>query len=246
MIALTVLAACLASPALADFITLDGTATYRQRTPLPPDAILEVELRDISRADAPAPLLSAIAVKPTGQVPIPFSMTYDENMIDERHTYAVSARIRVGDAVTFRSTEAHLVLTRGNPSRIEVMMDMMPPAGETVGQGMLFEGTWIAEDIGGGGVIDNAQSTIRFAADGTASGSGGCNNFSGKAVVDGDSIRIGPLAATKKLCVPALDDQERKFFDALERARSFEIDAGTQKLLLEDESGAPLATLSLL
>jgi putative lipoprotein len=234
------------SPVLADFKTLEGSATYRQRIALEPGAVLEVELRDVSRADALAPLLSAVAVKPTGQVPIPFELIYDDNMIDERNTYAVSAKIRFGDRVVFRSTSTHLVLTRGNPSQIEVMMDMMPASSDAAAAGMLFKGTWVAEDIGGRGVIDIAQSTITFAADGSASGSGGCNSFSGRATVDGDHIQIGPLAATQRACAPALGDQEQKFFNALANARSFDIDEGTQKLVLKDESGAPLATLALL
>jgi putative lipoprotein len=233
-----------ASSALADFKTLQGSATYRQRIALQPGAVLEVELRDISRADAPAPLLSAVAVKPIGQVPIRFELTYDDNMIDERFTYAVSAKIRFGDRVVFRSTSAHLVLTRGNPSEVEVVMDMMP-ADDQTGAEMLYGGTWVAEDIGGGGVIDIAQSTVAFAPDGSASGSGGCNSFTGKATIDGNRISIGPLAATQRACVPALGDQEQKFFDALADARAFDIDERTRKLVLKDESGAPLATLAL-
>ena len=34
--------------------TLEGTAAYRERIALPPDAVFEAVLQDISRADAPA------------------------------------------------------------------------------------------------------------------------------------------------------------------------------------------------
>lgn len=239
-IALAVSVVCFGDSAVADFKTLEGSATYRQRIALQSGAILEVELRDVSRADAPAPVLSAVAVRPDKQVPIPFKLIYDEGMIDQRHTYAISARIRVNDKIVFRSTSAHLVLTRDNPDQVEVMMEMMS---EAAGAGKLFGVKWIAEDIGGGGVNDKARSTITFAAGGVVNGSGGCNNFSGTAKVDGNRIEIGPLAATQKACIPALADQEQKFFRALANAHLFEIDERTQKLVLKDESGAPLAKL---
>jgi putative lipoprotein len=242
-IALAVSAVCVGGSAMADFKTLEGSATYRQRIALQPGAVLEVELRDVSRADAPAPVLSAVAVRPNKQVPIPFKLIYDDAMIDQRHTYAVSARIRVNDKIVFRSTSAHLVLTRDNPDQVEVMMEMMSATSEAADAGKLFGVTWIAENIGGGGVIDKARSTITFAAGGVVNGSGGCNTFSGTAKVDGNRIEIGPLAATQKACIPALTDQEQKFFKALANAHLFEIDERTQKLILKDESGAPLATL---
>ncbi len=101
------------------------------------------------------------------------------------------------------------------------------------------QGHWLAEDIGGGGVIDDLQTTLDIAGDGRVSGSGGCNRYGGKAEIDGSSIVIGPVAATKMACIPAPMDQETKFFDALDKARSWRIEDG--KLLLLDGSGAILA-----
>jgi len=242
LIALAISIVGFGGPAMADFQTLEGSATYRQAIVLQPEAVLEVELRDVSRADAPAPLLSAVSVRPGKQVPIPFKLIYDDDMIDQRHTYALSARIRVNGKIVVRNTAAHLVLTRDAPDQVEVMMEMMSVTSDATAAGSLFGVIWIAEDIGGGGVIDNAQSTITFLADGTASGSGGCNNFSGKAKADGDQIEIGPLAATQKACIPPLANQEQKFFTALANARSFEIDQRTQKLTLKDKTGVQLVT----
>jgi putative lipoprotein len=159
-------------------------------------------------------------------------------MIDPRHTYAVSARIRFNEKILFRNALVHPVLTRDNPDRAEVMMEIMAASAEAT---KLFGVTWVAEDVGGGGVIDNARSTIAFAADGTVSGSGGCNSFSGRARVDGDRIEFGPLAATQKACVPALADQEQKFFKALAGTRMFAIDERTNKLILRDAGGIELA-----
>ncbi|NKW78397.1 hypothetical protein HGD90_03070, partial [Rhodobacteraceae bacterium R_SAG7] len=44
---------------MADSAEIEITAGYRERIALPPDAILEVELLDVSRADAPSIRLSS-------------------------------------------------------------------------------------------------------------------------------------------------------------------------------------------
>ena len=53
--------------------TVRGTITWRERIALPPGAVLEVELVDISRADAPAEPIAATRVEVQGQVPIAFA-----------------------------------------------------------------------------------------------------------------------------------------------------------------------------
>ncbi|WP_457299410.1 META domain-containing protein [Phyllobacterium sp. P5_D12] len=104
--------------------------------------------------------------------------------------------------------------------------------------------TWLAEDIDGRGVIDNAQTTLTINADGSANGSGGCNRFTTSATIDGSSLSFKPAAATRMMCPPALMDQEQKFFSALERTRSYAIDADTGKLLLHDDAGKTIAQLA--
>lgn len=106
----------------------------------------------------------------------------------------------------------------------------------------LIGSSWRAEDIGGAGVIDYAQTTLVFPADGRAEGSGGCNQYSGPVSVEGDAIIFGHIASTRKACVPALLDQEQKFFIALAGARTFTL-AGSSLTLL-DAAGRPVAQLS--
>ncbi|WP_170751438.1 YbaY family lipoprotein [Ruegeria lacuscaerulensis] len=61
------------------------TVTYQERIALPPDAVLEVELLDTSRADAPSVSLSSQRFKLAG-VPRTVEIAYDTDLIDERHT----------------------------------------------------------------------------------------------------------------------------------------------------------------
>lgn len=95
---------------------------------------------------------------------------------------------------------------------------------------------WLAEDIDGRGVIDNAQSTVEFVAADRIAGRAGCNQFSGNVKLDGTKIQVSPLISTKMACVPALMDQENRFLQALQAARSLKLEE--TKLLVLDESGA--------
>ncbi len=79
---------------------------------------------------------------------------------------------------------------------------------------------------------------IRFDANGTVSGNGGCNMFHGAYSTAGNQIEIGPIAATRKGC-PGLIESETAFFAALRAAKSFTQDGDT--LILFDADGSKLA-----
>ncbi|MGH8376599.1 META domain-containing protein [Phyllobacterium sp. OV277] len=102
--------------------------------------------------------------------------------------------------------------------------------------------SWLAEDLDGGGVIDFAQTTLMIDHDNNVSGSGGCNRFMSKATFRGLKLTFTPAAATRKLCPPALMNQENKFFAVLEQTRSFLVVDG--KLTLRGTAGKTIARLA--
>jgi uncharacterized lipoprotein YbaY len=106
---------------------LNGTVAYRQRIALPPNAIIEVSLQDVSKADAPAEVLDSVKIPSAGrQVPIPFTLHYDPAQIDERYTFTVSARITVDGVLTWISTTQNPVLTRGAPTdNVEIIVEQV-------------------------------------------------------------------------------------------------------------------------
>jgi putative lipoprotein len=104
--------------------------------------------------------------------------------------------------------------------------------------------SWLAEDIGGRGVIDNAQTTITFDAEGSVAGSGGCNRYFGPVTIEGSAISFGDFGATRMACVPALMDQEQKFFDALAATQSYRFDDPGNKLVFLGEDGTTLVRFS--
>ena len=120
-----------------------GLVTYRERIALSPGARLVIELRDVSLADAPAPLISSMTIVGPGQVPIHFRLNYDEAEIDPRRTYSVRASIFESDGrMAFTNDTAYEVITHGNPSRVDMRLVMVqPPPGEA-GEGT-GETAWV-------------------------------------------------------------------------------------------------------
>jgi len=104
----------------------------------------------------------------------------------------------------------------------------------------LIGSTWLAEDIDGGGVIDDAQSTLVFGTDGRVSGRGGCNQYGGVVTLKGASMIVDQVFSTKMACAaPALMDQETRFLNALQATRSYRVD-GTKLVLVDGEGKARL------
>ncbi len=64
-------------------------------------------------------------------------------------------------------------------------------------------GKWLAEDISGGGVIDNLQSTLEIGEDGAVSGNTAVNRYGCKAKIVGQKIEFGSFfydAACRSTC----------------------------------------------
>jgi heat shock protein HslJ len=103
------------------------------------------------------------------------------------------------------------------------------------------EWTVIGVNNGRGGVtsaLATTDLTVRFGADGTVSGSAGCNDFTGSfATDDADGIEFGPLAATLKACIDEeVVEQELHLLRALENSTRWEIRG--ERLQLRDDDGS--------
>ena len=98
--------------------TVSGEVTYLQRIALPDDAVVTVQLLDVSKQDVAASILGEQVIETDGaQVPIPYEVEYDEGDIDERFTYSVSAKITDGSGkLLFISDTVNPVITRDNPT----------------------------------------------------------------------------------------------------------------------------------
>lgn len=87
----------------------------------------------------------------------------------------------------------------------------------------------------------SARPQLRLDAEGRASGFGGCNRFSGRWSAEGGRLRLGPLAATRMMCLTPGGEQETVFLAALEQTRSARLEG--RQLLLLDAQGQVLLVL---
>lgn len=107
-------------------------------------------------------------------------------------------------------------------------------------QSLLTGTEWVVENIADGGIIDSSRVTLNFDADGRIHGRASCNRYSGDYTITGEQLRIGEnTAATMMACAPALNNQENRFLEVLQDARSFDIDP-TGKLIIRSQSGPTL------
>jgi heat shock protein HslJ len=85
-------------------------------------------------------------------------------------------------------------------------------------------------------VIIGTTLTADFGSDGNLAGNAGCNTYNGPYKVDGNNIKIGPLASTMKACAdPAgIMDQESQFLTALGNAATYRVEGSMMELRSSD------------
>jgi len=103
---------------------------------------------------------------------------------------------------------------------------------------------WLAEDIGGRGVLDRARSTMEFVKPQQVGGLAGCNRYFGPVSLNGSTISFGNLAATRMMCPDSLMDQEQRFLEALSKAKRLEFAHQGQILLLYADGPEPVLRFS--
>jgi uncharacterized lipoprotein YbaY/heat shock protein HslJ len=125
-----ILLSALFSPAQSSNSQITGSIAYRERMALPPDAVIDIQLQDVSIADIAAQVIAEAMINAQGrQVPIPFTLSYDRSKVDPAHRYSVRATIRSGDGMLlFSTTQAYPVITHGAPSKVALVL-------HTVGHG---------------------------------------------------------------------------------------------------------------
>lgn len=111
-----------------------------------------------------------------------------------------------------------------------------------------LEGTdWTATGVNTGDALESSALTealtLGFDTEGTVSGNGGCNSFSGSYTTEGDTIEIGELASTLIGCEPDVATLEQQYLAALGASSTFEL-VGTT-LTLRDDQAAMQVTLTL-
>jgi putative lipoprotein len=236
MLRFAVLAAMLAtSPTLAAQVQLPGEVTYRERIALPDEAVLSIELIDLALPDRPR--LSVSAPTGAGQVPLGFTLTFEDSMILPQHDYAINAEISAGD-IRFRNAEPYPVTPLAQTDPVLIVTSMVAQnntaSSETVAAPQdlpLLNITWEATVIGETPVPPGVDITLQIESDMRAGGNGGCNSFFSQATITEDSFAIGEVARTQRSCFYERNMLEQSYFNALKASVGWVIDGDTLTLL---------------
>jgi uncharacterized lipoprotein YbaY len=108
-------------------VRVEGALVYLERLTLPPSAVVRVDLRDTSRADAPARTLATQTIPATQGSPFAFSLTVPDSAIDPRANLSVFAEIRDGTRLMF-VTDARHPLPREGAKGVEVRLTFVASA----------------------------------------------------------------------------------------------------------------------
>jgi putative lipoprotein len=223
--------------------TIEGSVIYRERMRLPPGAEVEVELQDISRADAPASTLATVLLPAADGPPYAFSMEYPGADIDPRHRYALRAAITVEGKLLFTSTD-YIDPFAATP--VEILVRRVP-RDRSAGAGRApasLEGTrWLLESVKGAaagpGAGGHAADLFLDGDSQQVAGFSGCNRFSGSyrregRATHGSPLSFGPLAGTRRACVEGME-LEQTYLQVLASVDSFRLEDGKLSLVSAGE-----------
>jgi len=105
-----------------DMAQVTGTVTSRPPVALAADAVVVVELRDLSASEAPGMLVAAETLRAPGPMPMAFRLDYDPTGIDAAHAYAVQARVVAGGQPRLVTDAPLRVITAGSPTQVELVV----------------------------------------------------------------------------------------------------------------------------
>ena len=124
VVALNVLAiSFMAMPSSAvEGAAVHGQASYREHVALPPDAVFEATLEQVSRTDGKPDVLETVRLEKLEAMPIRFEIPYDPAKIEAAHSYRVRARILRNEHPLFKTDQVYPVLTHGSGNQAELLL----------------------------------------------------------------------------------------------------------------------------
>ena len=99
--------------------------------------------------------------------------------------------------------------------------------------------SYILEWIGERPLMDYSHLTITLGEDGRAYGNGGCNHWFAPYTLEGDKLSFGKIGSTRKLCAPAVMEQEKRFLQALENVQRWDV-SSIEQMRFWPAEGEPL------
>lgn len=228
----------MATPSISE---AKGVAMYRERVAVPPEAVFEATLEDVSRADAPSRVLSRARIEPAGQPPYRFSIKYDAAQLQPDRNYAIRARLAHEDRLLFTTDRNYPVPPPGQEVEM-LLVRAQAPAPAAASTATLVNTYWKLVRLGDEAVeVKDDQREPYFvlhSEEQRVGGYSGCNRLTGSYVTSEDTLTFSQMGGTMMACAEGME-LERAFLDALGKVARFRIEGETLEVF--DTSGASLA-----
>jgi uncharacterized lipoprotein YbaY len=180
--------------------SFSGTLTYREPVALPAGSLIEIQVRDVSREDAPAEIIAEESIVTEGQsVPIPFTVNYDPNGPRPDRVYSVFARIFTDNKLRWVTDSVTPFLVDGVPiQNVNLVLSMTGSSeGGSIAPTDLDAKTFRVVSIDGVDVPAGSNYTLEF-REGSVYAKV-CNSMFGGYSLNGGNIE-GTLASTLMFC----------------------------------------------
>lgn len=203
--------------------TIAAELFYRERIALPPGAVAVAALEIADSGTVVAETRDELADQ---SVPVSVTLDIDRLQLPQDASLVFRGSIEVDGAAVWKSEPQPVDLTSGSIDLGSVMLravaepdmaDVGTPAASTLA------GTWVVEDISGGGIIDDSRVTLDFSEQ-RVGGQASCNSYQGTWSLEDGQLSIVDVAVTMMACPEALMNQERRFLDALNSTDGMRID----------------------
>ena len=194
--------------------TIVAELFYRERIALPPGAVAVAALEVADSGNVVAETREELANR---SVPVPLTLDVDQSQLPQDAGLVFRGRIEVDGATLWQSEPQPVDLASETIDLGSVMLRAVTQpdaAANDAPETSSLAGTWVVEDILGGGIIDDSRITLIFNEQRVA-GRASCNSYQGTWSLEDGKLSIVDVAVTMMACPEALMNQERRFLDAL-------------------------------
>lgn len=201
-----------------------GSLTYRQRVALPQDAVANLSVMRVEATGDETLAEQSFALNGR-QVPIPFEITVtDQGEPGGSESLSFTATILDNAGELLWQTEDALSFV-ADAARNDLGMVMLSPAGrDEVTLSDVAGRDWMIARLNGKPVMTSAPIVLRFDENGQISGNASCNAYTASGTIEDSILTIGPIALTRKACMPKVMEQEAFFLDLMENVSQMQID----------------------
>jgi putative lipoprotein len=203
--------------------TIVAELFYRERIALPPGA---VAVAAVEIAGSGTVVVEARDELADQSVPITVMLDVDRLRLPQDVGLVFRGSIEIDGAPAWKSEPQPVDLTSETIDLGAVLLraaeepdmtDVNLPVASSLA------GTWVVEDILGGGIIDSSRVTLDF-SDQRVAGRASCNSYQGTWSLKEERLAITDVAVTMMACPEAIMNQERRFLDALASADGMRFD----------------------